>query len=161
LIHWFNGSRDQCTNDQMRQSIESLDQQFTNLHQSCCDLIRQAATPLLYRNNDGESIGEQVRRSAAVVEQAFGGVTANLWDDPFEWTLPETLNTSEKVIEYLGEVEGTRRQAFTAFQTDDDLSREIMTPSGPIGLLPFLLDTLERARHHQRQAKALLDRLTV
>jgi hypothetical protein len=152
---------DQWTHGQMRQSIESLDQQFTDLHRSCCDLIRQASTSLLYRDNDGESIGDQVRRSAAVVEQAFGGVTANLWDDPFEWTLPETLTTAEKVIEYLGEVEDTRRQAFEAFKTDDDLSREIMTPAGATRLQPFLLDTLERARHHQRRAKALLDRLTI
>ena len=56
-----------------------------------------------------DSCGEQVLRSAAIVEQTFGGLTANLWDDPFEWTLPETLSTSAKVIEYLNEVEATRQ----------------------------------------------------
>src|SRR3712207_7579473 len=37
------------------------------------------------------SCGEHVLRSAAAVEQTFGGITVNLWDDPFEWTLPESL----------------------------------------------------------------------
>jgi hypothetical protein len=43
----------------------------------------------LYREQPatGDSCGEQVLRSAAIVEQSFGGLTANLWDDPFEWTL--------------------------------------------------------------------------
>jgi hypothetical protein len=144
-----------------RQSIESLDEQFAELHRGACNLIAQASPPQLYQSSDGESVGEQVRRSAAVVEQAFGGLTANLWDDPFEWTLPETLGTAKKVIEYLREVEETRRQAFAALKDDDDLTREIMTPSGRTPLLPFLLDTLERARHHQQLAKAVLDRLTV
>jgi hypothetical protein len=34
---------------------------------------------------------EQILRSARIVEQVSGGITANLWDDPFEWTLPETF----------------------------------------------------------------------
>lgn len=94
-----------------------------------------------------------------MVEQSFGGLTSNLWDDPFEWTLPETLNTPARVLEYLNEVEATRRRAFDALQSDDDLSKQIMTPAGETQLLPFLLDTLKRARHHQQRAVAIFESL--
>jgi hypothetical protein len=92
-----------------------------------------------------------------VIEQSFGGMTANLWDDPFEWTLPETLNTPAKVREYLSEVETLRNRAFLAFKNDEDLSKEIMTPAGAKQILPFLLDTLNRARHHQQRAFTALE----
>lgn len=146
----------------MRQSIESLDEQFANLHRHSCNLIEQLAPEQLYQKlpAPADSCGEQVLRSAAVVEQAFGGITANLWDDPFEWTLPETLTTPARAIEYLGEVEDTRRQAFQLFKDDRDLSKEIMAPSGATQLWPFLLDTLQRARHHQQRAIAVFEQLT-
>ena len=141
--------------------IRSLDEQFANLHRESCDLIERLSPEQLYRElpATADSCGEQVLRSAAIVEQTFGGLTANLWDDPFEWTLPETLSTSAKVIEYLNEVEATRREAFQLFRSDQDLSKEIMAPSGKTQLRPFLLDTLKRARHHQQRAIAALDRL--
>jgi len=145
----------------MRQSIESLDDQFAGLHRQSCDLIKGLSPDLLYlKARKSDSCGEQVLRSAAAVERAFGGLTANLWDDPFEWTLPETLTTTEKVIEYLAEVEVTRRRAFAAFKSDLDLWKEIMTPSGKTQLLPFLLDTLQRARHHQQRASEAFVQLT-
>lgn len=151
----------QCFNEQMRQSIESLDEQFADLHQRSCNLIRQLSPNQLYQKlpPPADACGEQVLRSAAIVEQAFGGLTANLWDDPFEWTLPETLSTPAKVIEYLDEVEATRRAAFQTFKSDEDLSKEIMAPAGSTQLRPFLLDTLQRARHHQQRAIAACDRL--
>ena len=139
-----------------------LDEQFANLHRLSCDLIEGLSPEQLYRELPAtpDSCGEQVLRSAAIVEQTFGGLTANLWDDPFEWTLPETLSTPAKVIEYLNEVEATRREAFHLFKSDQDLSKEIMAPSGKTQLQPFLLDTLERARHHQQRAISALNRLT-
>ena len=138
----------------MRESIDRLDAQFADLHTRSLDLIARLSREQLYAKADGsaDSFGEQILRSAAVVEQSFGGLTANLWDDPFEWTLPETLNAPAKVLEYLDEVEATRRHAFGSFQSDDDLSKEIMTPAGSTQLLPFLLDTLRRARHHHQRA---------
>jgi hypothetical protein len=146
----------------MRQSIESLDEQFANLHQLSCNLIEQLSPEQLYMKlpAPADSCGEQVLRCAAIVEQAFGGITANLWDDPFEWTLPETLTTPVRVVEYLAEVEDTRRQAFQLFKDDQDLSKEIMAPSGATRLLPFLLDTLQRARHHQQRAIDAFKQLT-
>ena len=138
----------------MNKSIEHLDAQFAVLHARSLDLIARLSGEQLYAQADGstDSFGEQILRSAAVVEQSFGGLTANLWDDPFEWTLPETLNAPAKVLEYLDEVEATRRHAFGSFESDDDLSKEIMTPAGSSQLQPFLLDTLQRARHHHQRA---------
>lgn len=145
----------------MRESIEKLDVQFADLHTRSRELIARLPVELLYAkpNGSADSCGEQVLRSAAVVEQSCGGLTANFWDDAFEWTLPETLNAPAKVLEYLDEVEATRRQAFHSFKSDDDLSKEIMTPAGITRLLPFLLDTLRRARHHHEQAVTIYELL--
>ena len=142
----------------MNKIIESLDAPFAELHRQTVELIARLSSESLYAkpNGSADSAGEQILRSAAVVEQSFGGLTANLWDDPFEWTLPETLNTTTKVQDYLIEVEATRRNAFAFFKSDEDLSKEIMTPAGHIQLLPFLLDTLQRARHHQQRATAII-----
>ena len=125
------------------------------------ELIASLPSELLYAKADGfaDSFGEQILRSAAIVEQSFGGLTANLWDDPFEWTLPETLSAPDKVQEYLNEVEATRQRAFQSFESDDDLSKEIMTPAGSSQILPFLLDTLRRARHHHQRAVTIYELL--
>ncbi len=147
---------------QMNKLIECLDQEFAQLHLGSCELIRSASTTLLYRKPPGGvgsrlSFGEHLLRSAATVEQTFGGLTANLWDDPFEWTLPETLSTREKVAGYLDEVEDTRRHGFELFKSDDDLLKEILAPAGETQLLPLLLDTLVRAVHYQGRAFATFD----
>ena len=145
----------------MDKLIADLDRQFSQLHQESRELIRAISPRLLYyrssNSTPAESCGEQVLRSAAVVEQTFGGLTTNLWDDPFEWTLPETLSTPEKVSDYLREVEATRKRGFELFQSDDDLAREIMAPAGATQLQPLLLDTLVRARHYLGSAKATFD----
>src|SRR5258708_30758816 len=137
----------------MNKLIADLDRQFSQLHQDSHELIRAITRELLYyrppiesNSSPAQSFGEQILRSAAVVEQTFGGITTNLWDDPFEWTLPETLSTPEKVSDYLDEVEATRKRGFELFQSDDDLLKEIMAPAGATHLQPLLLDTLGRAR---------------
>ena len=148
----------------VRQQIENLDNQFAEIHKSSSDFIANLPAEFLYRRcakaSSHDTCGEQIQRCGAVIEQSFGGITASLWDDPFEWTLPETLNTPVKVLEYLREVEALRHRAFLAFKDDADLSKEIMTPAGPTQILPFLLDTLKRARHHQQRAFNVLDALT-
>lgn len=145
----------------MGKLVESIDREFTNLHKRSQEFILRLSADLLYRKPNGgaESCGEQILRSAAAVEQSFGGLSANLWDDPFEWTLPETLNTPARLLEYLDEVETTRRSAFDAFQRDADLSKEIMTPAGRVDLHSFLLDTLRRARHHHQRAVTIFELL--
>jgi len=103
-----------------------------------------------------------VLRSAGVVEQTFGGITSNLWDDPFEWTLPETLSTPARVIEYLGEVEETRQRAFASFRTDGDLLKQIATPSDNMRpIIGLLLDTLVRAQSYQGRAMFLIETLSL
>lgn len=147
----------------MDKFIECLDRQFAQLHTGSHKLIETLSPELLYRapgssaSTTLHSCGEQVLRSAAIVEQTFGGITTNLWDDPFEWTLPESLPTPDKVAGYLDEVEATRKHGFELFQSDADLVKEIMSPSGYTQLLPLLLDTLARAAHHQGRAWATFE----
>jgi hypothetical protein len=151
----------------MDKLLSCLDRQFAGLHCANHELIKAIPVSLLYRQPPGSSslfpvrsCGEYVLRAAAAVEQTFGGITSNLWDDPFEWTLPEALTTPEKVAGYLDEVETTRRRGFEFFQSDNDLLKQIMAPSGETQLFPLLLDTLMRAAHYQGGAKAMLDLLT-
>ncbi len=101
------------------------------------------------------SCGEHILRSAATVEQTCGGISANLWDDPFEWTLPESLPTSASVTKYISEVEATRARTFDLIREDSDLDKQIMTPSGQLEtLFSVLIETLARASHHQGRAYA-------
>lgn len=107
------------------------------------------------------SIGEQILRSAAAIEQTFGGLTANLWDDPFEWTLPETLSTPEMVIGHLTEVDALRQRFFSSVDGDAALSKYVSVPAGePCALVDLLRETLVRASHCHKEAqktqKALL-----
>ena len=129
--------------------------EFLRLNSEWRELLRALEPQTIYQQpvSGGRSCGEQVVRSARVVEQTFGGITANLWDDPFEWTLPENLTTPEKVLSYLDEVEATRKRGFELIKTDADLMKDIMTPHGTMQLASLLLDTLVRARHHQLGAQ--------
>jgi hypothetical protein len=148
----------------MDKFIQGLDRQFAQLHCDSHKLIQAISAEMLYEQPAGKSNslalhsgGEHILRSAAIVEQTFGGITTNLWDDPFEWTLPETLATPEKVAGYLDEVEATRQHGFQHFKSDEDLLLVIMAPSGRTQLLPLLLDTLMRAAHHQGRARSTFE----
>jgi hypothetical protein len=146
----------------MNKLTASFNEQFAQLHARSIALIQALSVERLYwqpRESSGAfpvySCGEHILRSAAAVEQTFGGITTNLWDDPFEWTLPETLKTPQSVAEYLHEVEATRQRGFSLFRSDEDLLKEIAAPSGEMRLLcALLLETLERAAHHQGRAFA-------
>ncbi|HSQ24059.1 MAG TPA: hypothetical protein VLN44_06610 [Pyrinomonadaceae bacterium] len=132
-----------------------FDREFLRLQSEWRELIRAIEPEKIYQRPSarGSSFGEYVVRSARAVEQTFGGITANLWDDPFEWTLPENLTTPEKLLEYFDEVGATRQRGFALFKNDEDLMKEVMTPSGKMQLASLLLDTLVRARHHQLKAR--------
>ena len=131
--------------------ISWFDQEFARLEHAWRELIQATDDERLYQIDNQQSlpVGERVLKSARIVEQTFGGITANLWDDPFEWTLPETLSTSQRLLAYIDEVENTRRRGFALFLSDQDLLKTIMTPAGPTQVMTLLLDTLVRARHHQ------------
>ena len=150
----------------MNKLLSALDAQFAALHARSLSLVGVVPADKLYWQPCAPattvagalpiySCGEHLLRSAACVEQAFGGITANLWDDPFEWTLPETLSTTALVAEYLGEVEATRRRGLALIETDSELLQEIIMPSGEMRTLCALLTgTLVRAAHHQGRAFA-------
>ncbi len=147
----------------MNKLLSTLDAQFAALHARSAALVRLVPVEKLYWQPRAAgagappvySCGEHILRSAACVEQTFGGLTANLWDDPFEWTLPETLATPALVAEYLAEVEATRRRGLALVAADAALSKEIAVPSGETQtLFALLVETLARAAHHQGRAFA-------
>ena len=98
------------------------------------------------------SCGEYVLRSAGKVEQTFGGITTRLWDDPFEWTLPEELSTTDLVAKYLAEVEATRSKGFSLLKSDADLRKEMPAPEKLKTIFEILLETVARAEHFQGRA---------
>ena len=123
-----------------REIVQQLDQAFAALIVSLKDLAPSVPSDLLLR-------------SAAVIEQMCGGLTSNLWDDPFEWTLPETLSNADRIIEYLSEVDLARQRAFNAIADDAALVKYISVPSGESRLLiSLLLETLVRASEFRGRA---------
>jgi len=95
-------------------------------------------------------------RSAAVIEQTCGGLTANLWDDPFEWTLPETLSNGDLIVDYLSEVDRLRQRAFESITDDSALTMFVSTPTGERPLVDLLLETLRRSSDHRGRAAATI-----
>lgn len=121
------------------------------------ELVRTVNPDQLYRHPPDVSIGEQILRSAAAMEQTFGGLTANLWDDPFEWTLPETLSTPDSIVSYLSEVDAARQRFFSSIDSDEALTKLVSDPSGkPRALIELLLETLVRASDYRGRAISTL-----
>jgi len=149
-----------------RDTVASLDREFSRLHQQACALISATSIDVLYAvpeqkgassSHQLPAIGESILKGAAAIEQTFGGLTANLWDDPFEWTLPEYLSTPAKIREHLGEVEATRERAFASFTEDACLLKHVAVPSGATRpLIDLLLETLLKAASFQTQALVTL-----
>src|SRR6476620_6857393 len=108
-----------------RTAVDVLERQFAVLVDTLRTLTRSVPANLLYKQPPSLTIGENILKSAGVVEQTFGGITTNLWDDPFEWTLPETLSTSAHILEYLAEVETTMSKGFASFVNDETLLKFI------------------------------------
>ena len=125
-----------------REIVEQIDQAYAELIVTLKDLARSVPR-------------ENLVRSAAVIEQMCGGLAANLWDDPFEWTLPETLSNADRVIEYLDEVDLARQRTFSSID-DAALTKLILAPSGESRLLiSLLLETLVKAS--ELRGRALLN----
>ena len=175
---------DDRTNAQIlgkREIVNDLDREFARLHFNSCAVMDNTPPGILYlvpslakspsprarvsstqdKASSLPSVGESVLRSAAAIEQTFGGITANLWDDPFEWTLPEYLSTPKKVSEHLADVEATRQYAFRSFAEDASLLQQVAVPSGETRpLIDLLSDTLLRAADYQAQALLALKTLS-
>ena len=122
-----------------REIVQQIDAKFASLIKDLKDLARSVPP-------------ENLVRSAAAIEQMCGGLTSNLWDDPFEWTLPETLSNADRVVEYLSEVDLARERAFDAID-DGALTKYVSVPSGESKvLISLLLETLVRASEFRGRA---------
>ena len=151
----------------MKTFIETFNQKFSALHTRSSQLVHKIPTEKLYwqpREKEAlfpiNSCGEYILRSAAAVEQTFGGITVKLWDDPFEWTLPEQLSSNQLILEYLMEVETTRQRGFTFFQTDEDLKKSLPAPVKILTLFELLLETLVKAENYQGRAIAVFRQIS-
>ena len=146
----------------MGELIDSFARRFVSLNERSRALINKTPEEKLFwkprelsQTMAMFSCGEYILRSAAMVEKTFGGITTRLWDDPFEWTLPEALSTPTDVLEYLAEVEETRNAGFAFFKSDEDLTRRIPSPEKLRSIFEILLETIAQAEHYQGRAFAV------
>ena len=145
-----------------RTIVESFEREFALLDSRTRELLQNLPDGILYHpvalpHSGANSVGELILRSAAAVEQTCGGLTANLWDDPFEWTLPETLSTPALINEYLDEVAQTRNNFFARLKDDADLTKLIAVPAGDTQpLVRLLIETLVRAAGYLERAVIVL-----
>lgn len=146
----------------MKSLINSFEQQFSSLHRRSKELLNLVPDDKLFwkpreltRTFQMFSCGEYILRSAGAVEQTFGGITTRLWDDPFEWTLPEELATTTLLKEYLDDVEKKRSEGLSLFASDEELRREMPAPEKLKSIFEILLDAVSRAEHFQGRAFAV------
>ena len=146
----------------MNSNLQSLDRIFAENHARSSKFLASVPNEILFerprelpRTFTMFSVGEYMIRSAAEVEQVIGGITTRLWDDPFEWTLPEELNSTTKIVEYLNEVESERKKGFGFFNADTDLARTIPAPEQLKTIFELLAGTLARSTHYQGRAFAV------
>ena len=151
----------------MKSQIDIFDRQFFLLHSRSNELLKLIPDDKLFwqprkltQTYQMFSCGEYILRSAAKVEQMFGGITTRLWDDPFEWTLPEELSTAALIGEYLTEVERTRLKGFSLFSSDEDLRRELPAPEKLRTIFEILIETVARSEHFQGRAFAIFQMLS-
>ena len=136
--------------------LSAYAQSFEKLDHGWRELLEITPEKSLFASgSDRDTVAERVVRSAACVEQAFGGVTTRLWDDPFEWTLPEELSDRSSILNYLDEVADTRNRGLAVIKSDADLKREIPAPVLMKTLDEVLKNCLADAEHHLRRAEAL------
>jgi hypothetical protein len=146
----------------MKTFIEIFDRRFLEIYENSRRIIEKTPDKIIYtRPNKTEtdfpfnSVGGCILRSAGAIEQTFSGIAVRLWDDPFEWTLPEELATGAKIIEYLDETESARKRGFQLFHSDLDLKKEIPAPEKLKTLFQILLETVAKAEHFQGRAEAV------
>lgn len=145
----------------MRTLIELLDLRFSDVDDRQRDLLCRTVEEKLFWSPVAKtdalltfSVGGAVLRSAAIVEQAFLGITRRLWDDPFEWTLPEKLSSIEAIIEYLDEVAAMRRQGLAFLRSDDDLIKQLPAPEQLKPIFQVLVECLMKAENYLGRAEA-------
>ena len=135
-----------------RSAVEVIDGHCRALLESLDSIAETTSAELLYRRPPQITIGENILRSAACLEQVFGGLTANLWDDPFEWTLPEALSTTERIREYISEVDKVRGELF-AHLRDEALLKLVSSPTGQQKtIMGLLLESLIASSDYRGRA---------
>ena len=145
-----------------RTRIKEFSRQFADLHSGRRDLALSTDDLQLNRpakNSDSlwpTSPAIMLVRSAAIVEQMVNGLTVRLWDDPFEWTLPERLPTAGHLTAYFDEVEEARIRGFEYLRDDSDLERSIPAPVKLKTLDQLLFDTLTRSEQFLSTARTML-----
>lgn len=145
----------------MKNLIDTFEIHFCKLNERSAALVKLLPADKIFwqprQSNDAlpvYSCGEYLLRSAGKVEQTCGGIATKLWDDPFEWTLPEALFDHARILEYLDEVEAARQNAFRLFASDADLQKEIPAPAKLKTIFDLLLETLCAAENFQGRAFA-------
>ena len=151
----------------MDQMLETFSEGFVALDRRSRELLEKLTNEQLFvkpreiaNSMAMFSCGEYILRSGAMVEKTFGGITTRLWDDPFEWTLPEKLADKLSIIQYLDEVEATRLSGFSFFTSDEDLKRQMPAPEKLRYIFEILLETLAQAEHYQGRAFAVFQMLS-
>jgi len=146
----------------MRTLIDALNKQFDGIDKRQRELIGVVSADMLFWTPISQSdtlitmsVGGGVLRSASMVEQAFLGLTRRLWDDPFEWTLPEKLSTSGAIMGYLDEVVDTRQRGLAFLVSDDDLSRTLPAPEILKPILQVLIEAIARSENYLGRASAV------
>ena len=143
-----------------RSTVDLLDREFSALLDRLERLVEAVPAELLYKRPPQFTIGECVLRSAALIEQVSGGLTTNLWDDPFEWTLPETLSDSHRIVDYLKEVAQARRRMFNSL-LDESLLKYVAVPSrDERTVMSLLIESLIRASDYRGRAIATMKLLS-
>ena len=142
--------------------IETINKQFDDIDRRQRDLIAKVADDRLFWTPVSTadtmmtlSVGGSVLRSAAMVEQVFLGITRRLWDDPFEWTLPEKLSTKAAILGYLDEVVGTRTNGMMFLKSDADLSRHLPAPETLKPILQVLTEAIGKAENYLGHAEVV------
>jgi hypothetical protein len=146
----------------MEPMIATFARQFDNIDAQCRELLDMMPGEKLFTrpvelNNSMApiSFGEFLVRSSGMVEQTMGGITRRLWDDPFEWTLPEALRNRDGILEYFDEVRSTRMDAFSFIRTDSELFREMPSPIAVRSLADIFIGTIARSHFYLGEAAAI------
>jgi hypothetical protein len=142
-----------------RNRIQDFEHEFESLHKSAVELLEAFPEDHFFAmtglNGELISFGVELIRSAAEVEKAFGGITRRLWDDPFEWTLPEELSDKAAIKNYLDEVRSTRTKGLRFIKHDGELSQQIPAPEKFLSLSEILTETISLASVHLERATAI------
>lgn len=147
--------------------LAAYDEQFALIDSRSHGLVSLLDERQLYEKPAGVagsmepwSCGELVARSAGSIEKTFGGLSTRLWDDPYEWTLPEKLSTVASLQAYLEEVDLTRKKAMLLLSSDRELARMTPAPERLRSLAEILTETITLASHYQGRAFAVFRLVT-